>query len=122
MTRSTCLPPFQMKSLCHAVGVEILEAIAVPVSVVATEKLLIVVAEEIDDEIFKEHVFPRLVERRIIPPQCQVDIPPSFSEPKSCTQVDSMMIPIVYFSWIVQSIAIGIVAPTSPYSLGLLQM
>lgn len=91
----------------------------------ATEKLLILVAEEIDDEIFKERLFPRLVERGVLPTQCKVHVPPLFSETNRSSKVlplDDEMIPIVYLSWLVQSIAAGIAAPTLPYSLGMLHL
>jgi hypothetical protein len=111
-----------MRSLCQAVGAEILESI--PAKVV-TEKLLILVAEEVDDEVFQERIFPHLMKQFELPLRCKVHIPPSVSETNSSPKafpVHEPIIPIVYFSWLVQSIAADIVAPTSPFSLGVLHL
>ncbi len=103
-----------MKFLCHEAGASLVESITS--QQVATQKIVILVAEEVDDEMFLDRVFPSLVDKGVLPAQCKAHIPHS--------QIDDYKIaasataPIVYFSWLVECIAADMAVPIFPFSLG----
>jgi hypothetical protein len=99
-----------MISLCQAAGATMVQSASVPVDeAIQADMLVALIPDEIDDEIFEHQLFQRLIHDEIFPSlHCRASS-------------KRRRVSLVYYSWVVESIAAGIVAPISSFRLGVIE-